>query len=164
MGARKLNKYILEVTTTGGQEMEYESQEYELDLVTKSGKIVPVQLYGINKITSKISQLDLSVISKLFPEYDMTLLQRDSIEVDVLIGSDFFGLHPKREISSAGDNLSIMEGALGVCLQGSHPSLQDEVTIDSNMVRVIKSVKSASNNFSLSRKQLISVSHPVEMP
>ena len=85
LGAKKLNKYMIEVTTTGGQKMQYESQEYQIGLVTKSGKIATVQLYGINKITGLLSKLNLPVVKKLFPSYDTSLLQRDSSEVDILL-------------------------------------------------------------------------------
>ena len=34
-----------------------------------------------------------------------------------------------------------MEGTLGVCIQGSHPSLQIENALDSNMVKVLKSAQ-----------------------
>ena len=140
LGASKLGKYVLEVRTTGGKETTYESQLYELDLVTLSGRIVTLELYGITNITGELSRLDLSVLSRLFPGYDCSALQRRNGEVDILIGSDNFGLHPKHELAAAGENLSIMEGAFGICLQGSHPDLKEGSTMDSNMVRVVKAV------------------------
>ena len=140
LGARKLQKFVLEVTTTGGQETVYESQQYEVDLITKSGKIHTVKLYGIDKITGNVAKLDLNVLCQLFPDYDCSILQRHSQSVDILLGSDVFGLHPKREICSAGQHLSIMDGEFGVCLQGSHPDLQEKSTMDSNMVRVLRTV------------------------
>ena len=86
----------------------------------------------MERITSKLSKLDLSTVSKLFPNYDASLLQRPSSEVDVLIGTDYFSLHPKNEVCSV-DNLSIMVGELGICLQGSHPMLKVEDEISSNL-------------------------------
>ena len=139
LGAKKLGKYVLEVTTTGGNETIYESQLYSLDLITSSGKIVTVELYGINKITGKLAKLNLINLTSLFPGYEVSALQRERTEVDILLGTDYFGLHPKRELASAGENLSIMEGAFGITLQGSHPDIQEETTMDSNMVRVVRS-------------------------
>ena len=62
LGARKLDKYVLEVTTTGGKETEYESTEYELDLITKSGRILTIRCFGLDTITGNISILDPAVI------------------------------------------------------------------------------------------------------
>ena len=159
LGAKKLDKYILEVTTTGGLETEYHTNEYELDLVTKSGKIVPVKLFGMKRITGRLSQFNPEILSKLFPGYDTSVLQRKSTDVDILLGTDYFGLHPKREICKAGDNLSIMEGELGVALQGSHPLLQDNVQLDSNMVKILRTVSQVYH--STCSHNLSSVYHPI---
>lgn len=159
LGARKLRKYLLEVTTTGGKETEYESQEYELDLVTRAGRKVTVTMFGLEKITGRLSKLDLSVIAGLFPQVEASRLQRTSTEVDILLGTDFFGLHPKNEVQSAGENLSVMEGALGLCLQGSHADLKEEVCMDANFVRTLKSATAISVNRNSNHS--ISVIHPI---
>ena len=160
LGAKKLQKYLLEVTTTGGIETAYESTRYSLDLVTKSGRILTVKLFGISKITGKLAALDIKVLQKLFPGYDCSNLQRESRDVDVLLGTDYFGVHPKHEVCTAGENLSIMEGALGITLQGSHPLLQEDTVIDTNFVKVLKS---ADVLYASGDANLISscVSHPL---
>ena len=140
LGARKTNKYILEVTTTGGNETEYESTEYELDIITKTGKIITITCFGLERITGSLSTLDPTLIKQLFPNHDVNTLTKRGKEVDVLLGTDFFGLHPKNEVCSAGENLSIMEGALGICIQGSHPAFRSENSLHCNMVKVLKSV------------------------
>jgi hypothetical protein len=160
LGARKLDKWLLEITTTGGQNAAYESQEYEVEMVDRSGRIVSVQLFSLPKITGKLSRLDMDIISQLFPSYDCSNLQRASTEVDILIGTDYFGLHPKREIGSAGENLSLMEGALGICLQGSHHLLKREGLIDSNMVKVIRSATHLPTLQARTHKSM-SVMHPI---
>lgn len=53
--------------------------------------------YGMERITGTVSKLDPEVLKKLFPEYDPQSFQRKSANVDVLLGCDFFGLHPKHE-------------------------------------------------------------------
>ena len=157
--ARKLSKYVLEVASTGGKDAEYESDEYELDIITKSGRVVTVRMFSLETITGELAQLDPSVLKVLFPEYDSNRLQRQSNEVDVLLGSDYFGLHPKEELCSVGDNLSLMSGALGVCVQGSHPDLNVDNSMDSNMMRVLKS---ANLKISTSSNCVVtSVKHPV---
>ena len=154
LGARKLEKYLLNVTTTGGVETSYESQQYELDLIANSGRIVTVKLFSIVKITGKLAQIDLSLLEQIFPGYDCSMLQREQREVDILLGTDYFGVHPKHEVCGAGENLSIMSGAFGICLQGSHPLLQEESAMDSNFVKILKSadlvVASVDVNFTSS--------------
>ena len=159
LGARKLNKYLLEITTTGGKETEYESQEYELELLTRSGRKVTVNMYGLPKITGELAKLDLSAISKLFPQVEASSLQRQGTEVDILLGTDHFGLHPKNEVCVGGENLSVMEGALGMCLQGSHPDLKEQVILDTNFVKILK----AANPVGLKKSSNLSVSvmHPI---
>lgn len=140
LGAHLLCKFMLQITTTGGVETECESSQYELDLITKSGRKVTVTLFSLEKITEDLSKLDLKVIHELFPEHNPSILQRPSEKVDILLGTDFFGLHPKNEVANTGDNLSIMSGALGVCLQGSHPLVKAVNQMHSNSVKVLKAV------------------------
>ena len=47
----------------------------------------------------------------------------------------------KQEEARYGDNLSIMSGELGICLQGTHPELIEGSKHDSNLVKVIHDVK-----------------------
>ena len=49
---------------------------------------------------------------------------------DILLGGDYFRLQPKCELASDGDNLIVMDGYLGVCIQGSHPKLQESTRKD----------------------------------
>ena len=84
----------------------------------------------------------------MFPDRDVAMSQRSSTEVDILLGCDYFGLHPKYEECSNGDNLSIMRGELGVCLQGSHPDLTEDTCISANLAKVTHSYKlRISSNF-----------------
>ena len=103
--------------------------------------------YGMETITGPVSTLNNMVIKELFPYFDPCHLQRKSSSVDVLLGNDYYGLHPKREIAKNGDHLSIMEGELGVCLQGNHPrlaELTEMTTIVAEMHNVI-GVETCSN-------------------
>ena len=138
LNARKLNKYTLEVRTTGGNEATYDTVQYEFKFRTQSGKIVEVKAFGMEKITGRLSRLDCSALAKLFPDYDPEILQRKSTEVDVLLGSNYYGLHPKHEVCSAGDNLSIMKSELGLCVVGSHPDLKENTQLDANMVDILR--------------------------
>lgn len=140
LNAKRLGKYTLDVTTMGNVQTTYKTNEYEISIRTQSGKIRKVVAFGMDKITGPVSTVDEKVLMRLFPNYDVSLLQRKSACVDLLLGSNYFGLHPKHEIMSVGDNLSVMQGELGVCLQGAHPELFERTTVDSNMVKLLHGV------------------------
>jgi hypothetical protein len=146
--ARVIRKCTLEVTTMGNLETTYESRQYELTLKTKSGGTVTVRAFGMDTITGPVSQLDEGCLTSLFPTFRVSQLQRKSTVVDVLLGADYFGLHPKHEIRSA-DNLSVMKGDLGICLQGSHPDLREKTVLDSNMAKVLHRVQTACHHVQL---------------
>ena len=75
----------------------------------------------MERITGPVSKFDTDVLNQLFSDYNPECLQRKSSNVDALLGCDNFGLHPKNEEAQCGENLRIMSGELGICLQGSHP-------------------------------------------
>lgn len=80
-------------------------------------------------------------MSELFLDYDTESLQRKANHVDILLGCDYFGLHPKHEEAKCGENLSVMKGEFGVCLQGTHPDLAEETKCDSNLVNTIHDLR-----------------------
>ena len=135
--AKKLKNYTLDVTTMGKVEKTYNTKQYEFSLKTVTGKKVDIIAYGMDSITGPVSQLDLKTVAQLFPKYDANSLQRKSRCVDILLGCDYFGLHPKKEEAKSGDHLSIMSGEFGVCLQGTNPDLREETRLDSNLVKTI---------------------------
>ena len=134
---KQLDKVQLSVTTVGGKDKDYHSAIYEADLRTSEGKIARVTMYELPRITGKVSHLSQKVLEEIFPEYDSNILLRDSTHVDMLIGTDYFGLHPKEELARAGENLSIMRGNLGVCLVGTHPLLKESTQIQGEVPRTL---------------------------
>lgn len=133
---RNLDKYTLDITTMGNVSREYDTRLYEVAVRTVSGEVQKVLAFGIDNITGPVSSLDVSCLSKIFPDRDVSVLQRRSASVDMLLGCDYFALHPKREVHRVG-NLSIMQGELGVCLVGSHPDLKEGTELSCNMVKVV---------------------------
>ena len=107
----------------GNVEHTHHTQQYEFTITTNTGKRVTIRAYGMEQITGKVNKLDPKVLKKLLPEYDPESLQRKSANVVVLLGCDFFGLHPKHKEAKCGENLSVMSGELGTCLQETHPQL-----------------------------------------
>ena len=120
----------------------YDIRQHQFSLRTTAGKKVTITAFGMNKITGPVSKLDINALSELFPDYDQDSLQRKTNHVDILLGCDYFGLHPKHEEAKCGKNLSVISGEFEVCLQGSHPVLEDETVRDSNLIKTIHDVRS----------------------
>ena len=135
--AKKLNKFTLDVTTMGNVKKTYNTPQYQFTLRTDSGKKVIVTAFGMDRITGPVTKLNTSSLAKLFPTYDPESLQRKTNRVDILLGCDYFGLFPKYEEAKCGENLSIMRGEFGVCLQGAHPDLVEQTEYDFNLVKTI---------------------------
>ena len=140
INAKKVKKLSLDVTTMGNVEKTYNTWQYEFAINTSAGKRISITAFGMERITGPVSKLDPKVLVKLFPDYDPESLQRKSSHVDVLLGCDYFGLHPKQEEARSGDNLSIMSGSLGICLQGAHPDLAEGTMYDANLAKKIHDV------------------------
>ena len=134
---KKLEKVTLTVTTVGGKDKSYKSSIYEANLRTTEGKIVTVTMYELPQITGKVSPLNREVVAELFPEFDPKVLSRDGTNVDLLLGTDYFGLHPKEELANAGANLSVMRGKLGVCLVGTHPRMKEATEFYQGMPKTL---------------------------
>jgi hypothetical protein len=70
-------------------------------------------------------------------------------EVDILLGNDYFGLHPKNEVAKAGEHLSILKSPFGLCLQGSHKALSNMSShqpLTAHIQLSLRSAKQASNS------------------
>ena len=147
--AKRLGPVTLDVVTMGGCTTKYETHQYEISLVTPDGSSVKVIAYGMDRITGSVSRLNGEVIRNLFPYFDTSLLSRASETVDILLGNDYYGLHPKRELYKSGKHLSIMEGELGICLQGSHPHLAEATTVATNCSDAynVSAVSKVTTNF-----------------
>ena len=127
-GVKKLNGRLvatgsMDITTVQGTSTEERTEMYEIPLIDVRGVVHHVVGYTVPRLCGKPYQLNESILKQLFPEHDPKTLQRPKQAVDVLLGSDYFSLHPKVELASDGANLSVMSGLLGICVQGSHHSL-----------------------------------------
>ena len=135
--AKKLDRFTLDVTTMGNVEKTYNTRQNQFTLRTDTGKIVSITAFGMDRITGPVSKLDTKVLGDLFPGYNVDSLQRKTDKVDILLGCDYFGLFPKYDEAKCGENLSIMKGDFGVCLQGTYPDLKEGTERDSNLVKTI---------------------------
>ena len=137
LGLKPKRKLNLEVTTMGNVEATVPTSVYDVPLKTTEGEIVVIEAYGMNEITGEVTKFNLNTVAKLFPKFDPLSFQREASTVDILIGSDNFGLHPKKELASSGGNLSIMSGRLGVCIQGTHKELVEGTKKSTSCARII---------------------------
>lgn len=124
-GFKKVRDNQLTIRMVGGTSKNQKSATYEVPLVTLEGKVVKVHAYCLKKITNPIAPISLEAIEELFPEFDVRHLTRSTNDVELMLGTDYFGLHPRQQIAEAGENLFIMKGVLGTCLVGTHPLLKD---------------------------------------
>lgn len=84
--AKKLNKFTLDDTTMGNLEKTYNTRQYQFTLRTDSGKKISVTALGMDRITGLVTKLNTSALAKLFPSYDLELLQRKTNQVNILLG------------------------------------------------------------------------------
>ncbi len=153
LGLKPVCKITLDVTTMGNNVTSVPTSIFEVPLRCSEGEVVTIEAFGIKEITGEVKKLNEKVVRELFPKYDCSKLQRTKPEVDILIGCDNFGLHPKKEVTKSGDNLSIMSGKLGVCLQGAHERLEESTRMSANYVKVLHGCKPTSHTFLLMRHQ-----------
>jgi len=92
--AKKLNRFMLDVTTMGNVKKTYNTRQYQFTLRTNIGKKVSITAFGMDRITGPVSKLDTKVLADLFPGYDVDSLQKRTDKVDILLGFDYSGLFP----------------------------------------------------------------------
>ena len=137
----------LNMTTLHGTE-EIKCALYEVTLIAADGKETSVVAYSTPSISSDVADFNPVTIAKIFPGYDVSKLRRPTGPIDLLLGADYFSLHPKHEVLSNGD-LSIMRGELGVCLQGRHPLINDPMSQKCYSTCISQPLSATVNDFIL---------------
>ena len=135
--AVRIKPVSLRITTLGGSVEDYKTYSYRIRLKATDGTICSVEAYGLDSITGPVAQLDMKVIRKLFPYFNTELLRRKQLQVDILLGVDQFGMHPKKELAKCGEDLSVLEGKFGVCIQGTHPLLKGDTKKSTHIQAVV---------------------------
>ena len=149
LGAKKVGPDItLNMTTLHGSK-EMKCALYEIILLVPGMGEVSVIAYSTpHKISSGVSDFNPATLKKIFPKHDVSKLRRPAGPIDLLLGADYFSLHPKKEVKKSGD-LSIMRGALGECVQGYHPLLSDPTSVKCYFTSISQSLSNAVNDFIL---------------
>ena len=76
----------LRITTAGGVENILYSNKYQIPLIDSCGRVITLSVYGIEKITTEISSVDVENICTLFHNISHTDISRPSGEIDILVG------------------------------------------------------------------------------
>ena len=114
----------LSVVKVGGSKVEIQSSVYTLPLIDQSGNSIEFQVYGIDKISSRMNGIDVVGVMHLFHGVNKAEVDRPAGEIDVLIGYEYAGFHPVRLQSS--DHLLLLGNQFGRCLGGSHQRLNEK--------------------------------------
>ena len=114
----------LSVVKVGGSKLEMKSSVYTLPLIDQSGNSIQFQVYGMDKISSRINSIDVAGVMHLFHGVHKTEVDRPTGEIDVLIGYEYAGFHPVRLQSS--NHLLLLGNQFGRCLGGSHQKLNEK--------------------------------------
>ena len=114
----------LSVTKVGGITDKIDSYKYQLYLIDKAGKNVCFILYGIDKISSDVKNVNITGVLKDFENIQLNEVKRPKGEIDILIGFDYAGYHPIKVQSNG--HLLVMQNQFGMCLSGYHSNLFEE--------------------------------------
>ena len=58
-------------------------------------------VYSLPKITNPTPPVCREDLKSLFPDYEVSSLVHPSSDIDILLSSDWFGLHPKTEVAKS---------------------------------------------------------------
>lgn len=131
-GLEKLNGKVLscgwmDMTTLHGTKS-VATKLCEVCIRDQEGQAHTLVCYVVPSLCGMPTTLNEKILHEVFPQFAVKDIQRPTQEVDILLGADYFRLHPKHELASDGCNLSVMDGALGKCVQGAHRSLVSSTT------------------------------------
>ena len=117
-GFKEVGKKTLSIKTLNGSKR-VQSRLYEVPLVTKDS-IETIVCHSVPQpLTGEGISVNMDKMKALFPLYKgIENLQRDTKPAEILLGLDYFKLHPQHRVCSNG-NISIMSGPLGDTLVGS---------------------------------------------
>ena len=123
----------MEITTVTGV-VKTESKIFSLSVVDQANQRHEIKAFGLDRLNGDIQQVNVNGVKELFSSRVQNMwdkvASRPSGEVELLIGSDYLGLHPT-EIERV-DNLKVYASkfAPGFVIAGKHANLKFVDTID----------------------------------
>ena len=79
-----------------GQTEEIHTFVYDLPLLNEKQEVVMFQVYGIDRISTSVQQINITEVIGLFQGLNAKEVKRPVGEIDVLIGFEYAGFHPIR--------------------------------------------------------------------
>ena len=87
----------LKIITAGDKKDEFETTQYTLKMRDTNHQSHSIDVYGLDRITSPIPQVNLAQLLNEFDDVPTNYVTRPAGDVDVLIGSDYAGFQPVQE-------------------------------------------------------------------
>ena len=87
----------LSIVKVGGRTERLQSHKYRIPLIDLDGNEVHFDVYGIDKITNNVQNVDVSYIAKLFTDVSTKDIDCPTGEIEVLLGYQYAAYHPQRE-------------------------------------------------------------------
>ena len=123
----KGEKVELSIVKVGGRTERLQSHKYRIPLIDLDGNEVHFDVYGIEKITNNVQNVDVSYIAKLFTDVSTKDIDRPTGEIEVLIGYQYAAYHPQRQQNIG--HLLLLKNQFGKCIGGSHNLIRDETQL-----------------------------------
>ena len=124
----------LSLEVVGSQKIEFESFEYCIDVLNKSGELVQMYMIGIEKISSDIESIDIDKVAKLLSVPEGSIDRPMHGEIELLIGVRYAGYHPCR--ISANGHLLLLENQFGFIVEGTHQLIHEGTKIDTRCMQM----------------------------
>ena len=107
----------LSITGAGGIESFIDTYKYTLKLINKRGVVHEMTVYGIEKITKRVtSSIAPETVSSHFKDVDFRDVEQPLGSVDLLVGSDYAGWHPI--VEQVNGHFVVLSNMFGKCLMG----------------------------------------------
>jgi len=136
-GAQQIDKVDLKMNTLGEHEVNETSTIHGIKLQTTKGKTITILDYSLWKLTGAINRpLDANIFESLLPKVDTNKLLKKTVPIDLVIGNDILGLHPRHQVGQAGPHLYAYSGPFGQCAQEAQPAFSNFFTLPSSSFHV----------------------------
>ena len=157
----------MRLTTVSGV-IESESYMYALHVIDTDNVSHSIKVFAVDWIAGAIETVNINGVKELFPAEIQAVWDkvnsRPSGEVEVLIGSNFLGLHPSDYVVRENLKLKKSKFSSGFVLAGSHPALEREDLSQSTGVSINESVRATNLQYKSIRDYFDSNELHVEAP
>ena len=103
-------------------------------MLKQDGKVVNIEAYGVEKISSRIEKVDIPGIATLFNVSASDIQRPTRGEIDVLIGQQYAAFHPV--CCKSNGHLLLLKNDFGLVISGCHPHISVDDSISSACLQV----------------------------